>query len=494
MLVTGPAAALALLVAPGCLRTALPAPIDLAPGSDEDGLDPGEALADLAGVVEGGPQDASGSPDLSAPPTASIGPQLFGMHSQHWPPPAQPAFGGKRLWDSQTAWSQIETSKGVYTFATLDARISAAQSSGADLYYTFGRTPASRSSQPTDTSCAYENGSCDAPTDVDALGAGTDAAFVAFVDALLKHVCNATAKTCSIKYFEMWNEPNAGGFWTGTYAQLARMSSDAVREIRKYCVDCVTATACPSAGGDGGTFANHSPVYSTWMAGYLQAWMKVGNLPDAGAWHPYPARTNVAPPPFPESNTSSSTLCKAGPPSCRDSVVTQVLTLRGVLDNNGLKGAPMIASEGAWGDQSVLSDPDQQAAWLARWFLALASGGVTRAYWYQYDNASFGTLWDSTNGVHTAGIAYAQMYKWLVGAKLAPCTTAGTIWSCQVTQSNGSGALVLWDSSATCSGGMCTTSGQTVGNGYSQWLDLAGTAHAIVAHSVPVGMKPIFVQ
>ncbi len=156
---------------------------------------------------------------------------------------------------------------------------------------------------------------------------------------------------------------------SGNTKQLARMSSDGVAIIKGQCSDCVTATACVSGGGDGFHANGDSGVYSTWMAQYLTDWQTFGNLPDVGAWHPYPAHTNIVPPPFPETNLSTASECTAGatgPPNkyCRDSIVDQIKVWCGVFDAHGLHDRPMIASEGAFGPDTVLvTDPTERAAW-----------------------------------------------------------------------------------------------------------------------------------
>jgi hypothetical protein len=58
-------------------------------------------------------------------------------------------FGTLRVWDSETAWVELEPAKGVWNFDALDATVAAAQTSGVrDIILELGQTPFWASSQP----------------------------------------------------------------------------------------------------------------------------------------------------------------------------------------------------------------------------------------------------------------------------------------------------------------------------------------------------------
>src|SRR5262249_20510721 len=125
-----------------------------------------------------------------------------------------------------TLWNGIETSSGVYNFSALDTRLADAAAEGVDVLYTIYSTPSFHSSSPTDSTCGTGLGACDPPSDVNADGSGTDASFINFLTALVNHVGN------KIMYYEVWNEANITTEWTGTYAQLVRMATDARNVIQ----------------------------------------------------------------------------------------------------------------------------------------------------------------------------------------------------------------------------------------------------------------------
>jgi hypothetical protein len=133
-----------------------------------------------------------------------------------------------------------------------------------------------------------------------------------------------------------------------------------------------------------------SPICDEWMAGYLAEWQKLGNLPDAGAWHPYPSRTDISPVPFPETNVSNGNSACTGTPnsSCRYSIVDQITRMRQVFDDHGLAGKPMYATEGSWLNDKELPVVAQEQAWLARYYLVLASSGKVTSVSQDFSTAA----------------------------------------------------------------------------------------------------------
>ncbi|HEX8791130.1 MAG TPA: hypothetical protein VF765_09255 [Polyangiaceae bacterium] len=499
-------------------------------GSTADAGDAGGTIPDATGPLGDGASDAPSSvPDggargdggdggkpLATHPVTS---RFFGMHTNTYGNGIP--FGTERLWDSGTAWSQIQTAAMTYDFSSVQSRVADAQKYGFDLLYTFGRTPPFLAATST-VKCDYGNdGQCNPPDDVATDGTGADAHVKAFWTAFMNAMCTGTApnKTCGpLKYFEMWNEPNADQFWSGTYAQLARMSADATAVIKSQCASCTVLTPGVACGGDGYHANGDAGQCEVWMAAYLKAWQALGNLPDAGAWHPYPAHTNVSPSPFPETNVSSwdvcpgadaggdmpSCTCKAGfvpNPECQHSVVDQITVLRDVFDANGLAGKPMIATEGSWNEEPNLPDPDQQAAWLARWYLVQAGAGIEASCWYAEDapenNGGWGRLLTSADagaaGPNAAGVAYQQVYGWLVGGAIGACSASGTLWSCPAVDAKGDAGVILWDTAQTCAGGHCSTRDVPVAASFTRVSDLAGSTSP-VSGMVSVGAKPVFVR
>jgi len=186
---------------------------------------------------------------------------------------------------------------------------------------------------------------------------------------------------------------------------------------------------------------------------------------------------------------------------------TQTASVRSYLSSSDL-GKPLWSIEGGWGQNTtaqVRNDPDLEAAFVARYNLVVWASGVTRAYWYGWDYSATGTLWNATaiTGCSTQygsgyickpGTAYQQVHDWLVGSVLKACSANGTTWVCSLTESNGSPAQIVWDTSQTCSNGICGTIQHSVAPEYIKYRDLTGAAFVVNGSMAPVGIKPILLE
>ena len=126
------------------------------------------------------------------------------------------------------AVAPAQSKSGSYDWRILDAYLDAfiAAHQPRDAMYTFGYTP-----------CWDSKGRCEAtwgatypPSDLTANGSPS---FNAFVTALVTH-CSRAGNCVSdrIKYWELWNEANAGNYWNGTVSQLYQLMAPAIPIIR----------------------------------------------------------------------------------------------------------------------------------------------------------------------------------------------------------------------------------------------------------------------
>jgi hypothetical protein len=374
-------------------------------------------------------------------------------------------------------------------------------------------------------------GSCDLPTDLMPDGTGTDLIWRTWVQNIAQHVNDSTyLKThAKISYWETCNEcyrspglfpgyGNGGGSiaYRGTYAQLVRMMQDARCIIVGNSSDPITAlnTTCGQAGypftGIDQTAKMVMPSTSPIQNGknyYAQVMQNLlyctcannscststtgcttgnaGSLAvDVLSVHLYPNSTVYTP----------------------EQIPNRMATVRSYLQQSEL-AKPFWSDEIGWGQNSTATqvgsgDPDLEAAWVARAHLMTWAAGLGRAYWYAWDNAAYGTLWSPTSikGCTTAftsgylcsgGIAYQQVYNWLLGSTLTNCSNAGTTWTCNLVRSSGSPAQIVWDTSQTCSNGVCGTVQYAVPSTFNTYKDLTGASYNI-SGTVPVGIKPIF--
>jgi hypothetical protein len=417
-------------------------------------------------------------------------------------------YGSLRMWDTATGWAQINTSPGHYDFTgNFDGFINSAPA-GVDLLYNLARTPNWASSNPNDSNCSYNtndypngggNGQCWPPIDLNSDGSGTDQDWIDWVTAVAQHNVSNGDK---IKYFEIWNEWNIQKFWQGTPAQLVRMEQDArcIVEGPPAGFTCKENNSIYSGTGidKAAKIVTPSPVgahtnidqVAIELTLYLAAapatsGIQGGTFADVIGFHGY------------VGTTPNSGLCPSP-----EEVTTVVTDMNGSLTSN-VAGKPWFNTEGGWSKASDegFTDPDRQAAFLARYFLVQKSLGVDRVYWYRWDATSTygGALWTSSTGPTEAASAWDEVNKWMVGKTLSSACTPNTggqpsVWSCGLTSGSWKG-LAVWDAGQDCTSSSCPTPNVTVpAGGYTQYLDLAGNKNTVSGGTVPVGAKPVLLE
>jgi hypothetical protein len=453
------------------------------------------------------------SPESSGAPVGPIPSTFFGMHINRWNTPwPQVPIGSLRMLGNMTTWFHLEgEARGRYNWHNLDVWLNQAGEHNVDVMYTFSRTPEWAAAEPH-ASCGPRSGEpdCSPPKDLETTAAcqgplkgenTTDCSFKEFVASLLDHTCTGKAPnmSCRIVAFSCWNEPNLDGFWIGTYAQSARMCSDMVQIVKDHCRQCVTLTPDISAATSGDTKANgDSRSYDEWFKNFLIAYKQDGNYPDATAFHPYAARTHgIRPAPFPDTFAGSGCPHGGRTPECPDTLLGKIATMRSIMEQNGMPGKPLWATEGGWGTNAEMPDLDAGAAFVARWLILQASAGVQRAYWFMWDNGGnpqgWGGMWDPSGGVNKAGVAYGQVYNWLVGATFSkPCSNERDVWTCDLTRPGGYQARIVWD--AARSYDTPATWKYSVDSRFTQLRDLDGGRSAIEGGTVAIGSKPVLVE
>ena len=415
-------------------------------------------------------------------------------------------YGSLRLWDTSTGWAQINTSPGVYDFTNVTGFVDSAPE-GVDLLYNLARTPHWASSNANDSTCSYNttdfpngggNGQCWPPTDLNSDGSGTDLDWINWVTAIAQQ--NKNVYGSKIKYFEIWNEWNIPKFWQGSPAQLVRMEQDArcVVEGPPEGHSCNSNSSFPKGTGlnTAAKIVTPSPVgahpelneVSLQLNTYFGT--KVGGVgggtfSDVIGFHGY------------VGTQTGSGLCP-NPEEVTTVVDDMNSTVLSFPTEAG--GKPWFNTEGGWSKapDEGFTDPDRQAAFLARYFLLQRSLGVERVYWYRWDATSTfgGALWTKSGGITEAGDAWGEVSKWIEGATLlSACSTSNTVWSCAFSRSGGYLALAVWDVGTDCTTTNCVTTNYTVPAGYTQYLDLAGKSTGTSAGStIQIGAKPILLE
>ena len=374
-----------------------------------------------------------------APAQSQTPAAFWGMHiqsgvlsSQPWP---SVPMGSIRLWDTNTTWNDLEPSKGVYTWSNLDGYLALAQAHSVDVLFTFGGT-AEWAASGSSSQCGYGPGSCFPPSNMQD--------WDDFVTALVAHSAGR------IKYWELWNEPNEPLFYSGDIPTLVTMAQHAYNIIKSGMPTAIVLSPGITEPNGGS---------------YLNLYLSAGGVSylDIVAFHGYPSYSSYGAP---------------------EGVITILNEMRSAMSSNGISSTPIWDTEGSWGLDTNLSSYAQGAGYLARLTILQWSNGVSRFYWYAWNDTATGTLWTNGGGINAAGVAYGQVYGWLVGSTLSsPCTMASdSTWTCSLTRSSGDQAQVVWNSA--------TTKSYAPASQYTQYVDLAGNMNPING-SLAIGNSPI---
>jgi hypothetical protein len=369
--------------------------------------------------------------------------------SKVWPPTDGQnqiaTLASVRLWDDGIKWGQLNTANGVYNWTGLDNWLDRASSANMDVLYTFGDTPQFAAAPTPPGGCLTPGAySCAAPTDVNTDGTGTDAYFQAFVTALVTHAAGR------ISYYELWNEPDFSGFWTGTQAQLVRMGKDAAAIIRS--LDPNAKILSPSA---------HGPTMATWFDGYIAA----GGAANFDIVNVHMRGQN-------------------GDNAIPEAFLTVYGQVTAETQKRNLTKLPLWDDEHGILQGQGLTDPDMLAGYVARSAVLRAGVGLQRQYIYTWDSKAPYGLQGSSSGT-----AWNQVATWLIGHTASPCTANGTVYTCSL--DNGQ---IVWDTAQSCSNGVCTTSNYTYPSAYVWYYDLDGNKTALSGKTVQIGYKPILLQ
>jgi hypothetical protein len=260
------------------------------------------------------------------------------QHQGEWPDFPVSAV---RLWDTRTAWLNIEPKPGVFDFRHLDAHVSKAEERGVTtIILVLGGTP--RWAATTER-----------PTDAHWLGPGSASPprklrdWQRFVSAVV------TRFQGRITHYEIWNEPNVRTFFSGSPDQWADLVQTATRQIR---------VADPEAK----ILASGFSLGARRQVEQLQPWLRVlarRNLHrsiDVFSFHWYPEAT-----------------------SRPADLVTTVRILRSELTVGGWSAPKFAITEMNVRDGARLSRT-RQRVWIRELALAAKRSGIPQPIWYAW--------------------------------------------------------------------------------------------------------------
>lgn len=377
-------------------------------------------------------------------PAAPVPASYFGMHvhrllgSTPWP---SVPFGVIRLWDTGTTWSDIEPQKGEWHFSTLDRLVRLAAEHNVEVLLCFGKTPqwASTIHASREGDKSYQAG---APANL--------ADWKEFVQKV------ATRYKGIIPAYEVWNEPSYHDYYVGDVHTMVEMTKIASEVI--HSVDPSATVVSPSA-----TTTDGLP----WFTKFLE--YGGGRYVDVIGYHLY-----VTPQP-PEQIVSLAQAVK-------DKMAQHKLNL------------PLWDTETGWSAPKHFDSDREQAAYVARILILGWTSGVSRFYWYAWDNRNWTTL-NLTAGddyrTTPAAQAFTTVHSWMLGQRVVSCSQrTDHTWVCHLAgQSKDS--YILWNPDSRT---RYTPSSRAGATGEWQLTDLNGTTMKAIPTSIYATPEPQLLQ
>ena len=370
-------------------------------------------------------------------------PVAFGQHvpliANGFDPPTP--YGAIRIWDVGVTWGKVQPSEKKFWWTGLDRAINNARAQGVSVMYVLGSTPtwaAKDSKQGT-----YPNkGAASMPKDI----------------KLWKNWVTAVVQRYKVQVdaWQIWNEANLSTFWQGTPDQMAQLTSEAAKIIRKYDPTAQIVSAS--------TTVRLESAFNKFEPKYLAALKKLKWPVTVYSVHSYPQSTGTPQTRVDYLNKFKATLAAAGAPA------------KPIWDTEINYG---LAGPGA-SNPKVEIDGDQAASWVAQTYLDSARLGIDRTYWYSYTQAPYSLLGIQMYPGTAGAAAYGTVYNWLAGADVS-CST-GPINTCAINK-NGQLATVVWASAG--------AGAYTVAAGATTSVTAAGVSTPVTAgQSVTIGTMP----
>jgi hypothetical protein len=373
-----------------------------------------------------------------------IPPKFFGMHIHRaatttpWPPTP---FGSWRLWDAGVAWPALEPEKDKWNFANADKYVSMADEHHVGILLTLGLTPSWASARPEEKS-GYSPGNAAEPKNM--------SDWQNFV------------RTVAIRYkgriheYEIWNEPNLKDFYTGSVPELVEMARIACTTLKE--IDPTNLVISPS-------FTDMRGV--SWLDQYLQA--GGGKYADVIGYHFY---VISAPP---------------------EELVPLLQQVEAVMSKHGVRNKQLWDTELGWSAPKPFPSEELAASYVARAYVLHWAMGVSRFYWYSWDNQKYSLQMTQQDDktLKPAAVAYSEVQKWLVGAKMLSCeSNSDGTWVAELSRQGNYHGWVVWNPTRTVN--FTPPSSWNVKN----VRDLAGKTQPLppARPSIAIGPSPVLLE
>jgi hypothetical protein len=339
----------------------------------------------------------------SMPPSQPVPATLFALHIHHaatttpWP---EVPFAEWRLWDAYVAWPNLEPHRGQWHFEMLDRYVNLAEQDRVTILLPLGLSPTWASARPGEKS-TYQPGNAAEPQDIEDWR------------NYVRTVANRYKGR--IHEYEIWNEPNQKGFWTGNITEMVKLTREAAGIIRE--IDPHATVVSPSATTENGV---------GWLSEFLR--QGGGQWVDVIGYHFYVM------------------------PQSPEAVVPLIQKVRRIMEDNAVDHKPLWNTEIGWAFPKPFPSQDLAAAYVVRTYVLNWAGGVQRLYWYAWDNHNWVTIQlteASSKTLTPAGRAYQTAEEWLVGATLKQCDEDQShTWICELDR-EGAPERLVWNTDHT---------------------------------------------
>jgi NPCBM/NEW2 domain/PA14 domain/Glycosyl hydrolases family 39 len=313
-------------------------------------------------------------------------------------------FGTFRLWDTGTAWADLEPQQDQYQFGRLDELVNKALQNNLEISLVLGSTPRWAAADPNAYS-PYAPGRSSPPRSL--------ADWEDYVRTV------TTRYKGRIKSYEIWNEPTSTWFWSGSPQELVNVARVAYNTIKA--VDPSAIVTSPSEAGTKDQYRD----YIAWYDEYLGAGGK--NFADVINFHHYQY---------------------GKPEASYDSLVQQA---RNLMQKHGIANKPLWMTEGGWGVGSTVRDDGDttiSTAYVARQYLSNVLNGIDQFHWYAWDNrVAISTHMTQSDGRTPTVLAsaYGQVVQWLEGSQVIRFGSLENGTNVINLRRNGEDAYVIWN-------------------------------------------------
>ncbi len=350
----------------------------------------------------------------------------------HWP---TVPFDFWRVWDATVDWARVEPARGQYDFTRLDQYVALAQQHNVQLVYVMGNTPAWAASNPSSPCNEGIPGASSPLTNIQD--------WQDFVATLV------TRYKGKIQAYEVWNEANLTGYWTGTTDQMLQMVQIAFTTIKQ--IDPAATVLSPSITAESG---------EKWLSNFLS--VGGANFGDAIAYHLY-------------SRVSS--------PEQLVSYYQNVMLI------GRQWGKDVWDTEVGWGPWGTF-DETQSASFLARMFILQSAVGYAHIGWYAWDDRS---AWVHIYLVEPdmqtptlAGAAFGGIQSWLRNATVS-CSSQSDTWQCDAAADDGTHKYIVWNAVTP------QTFSIPAGWQVTKMRDLTG-ATSTISGAIPIDSLPVLLE